>query len=169
MWANRATIAPRTILRSAGLLVDRGAWLDADRLLGCAYPRRDGALAALAAQGVSVLINLHRRPHRADRLARHGLTEVHLPVADFTAPSPEQIARGVEAIEAATGAGRRVAVHSGGGLGRTGTLLACWLVHRGAGADEAIRRVRTVRPGSIETAGQVAAVHAFADHRGEPI
>jgi atypical dual specificity phosphatase len=155
----------RLVLTGMGLLTDCGDWLEPDRLLGCAYPRREAALAALAAQGISLLINLHERPHEPGRLARHGLAEVHLPVTDFTAPTPEQLARGVEAIEQALASGQRVAVHCGGGLGRTGTLLACYLVRQGLTAAEAIARVRQVRPGSVETRAQVAAVEAFAARR----
>jgi atypical dual specificity phosphatase len=149
------------ILKAVGLVVDRGHWLEPSRVLGCAYPRRPAGLAALAEQGVTLLVNLHERAHRPERLTAYGLTEVHLPVADFTAPSPEQLRLGVAAIERAVNEGRVVAVHCGGGLGRTGTLLACYLVHRGLGPEEAIRRVRTTRPGSIETAAQVAAVMTF--------
>ena len=76
MWANRATIAPRTILRSAGLLVDRGAWLDADRLLGCAYPRRDGALAACAEPFAGPLAAVSRQTHPPRKGARTmGITD----------------------------------------------------------------------------------------------
>jgi atypical dual specificity phosphatase len=111
---------------------------------------------------VSLLINLHTRRHDPALLARHGLTELHLPVRDFTPPEPEQIARGVEAIELARGEGRRVAVHCGAGLGRTGTLLACYLVRRGLSPSEAIARVRAARPGSVETAEQAEAVATYA-------
>ena len=36
----------KLILTGLGLLLDRGDWLEPDRLLGCAYPRRESALAA---------------------------------------------------------------------------------------------------------------------------
>jgi atypical dual specificity phosphatase len=152
----------RLILNGTGVLTDRGDWIEADRVLGCAYPRRESALAGLRQQGVSVLVNLHERAHGPERLAQHGLTEVHLPVRDFTAPTPEQLGRGVQAIEQALADGRRVAVHCGGGIGRTGTLLACYLVRQGASAADAIAQVRAVRPGSVETRTQVAAVEAYA-------
>ncbi len=158
-----AALRPKRVLRGIGLLVDRGTWLEDGVLLGCAYPRRGAALAALGEQGVSVLLNLHPRPHDPARLARHGLVEIHLPVADFAPPTPEQLAQGIAAVDEAVASGRRVAVHCGGGLGRTGTLLACWLIHQGLGAEEAITRVRASRPGSIETARQAAAVRAYAE------
>ena len=150
------------ILSGMGLRVDRGDWLVADQVLGCAYPRRDVALAALSAQGISVLVNLHVRPHAAERLQTHGLASVHIPIKDFSAPAIDQLEQGIAVIEEALSQGQRVAVHCGGGLGRTGTLLACHLVHEGATADHAIERVRELRPGSIETRAQVDAIHTFA-------
>ncbi|MDP9369758.1 MAG: dual specificity protein phosphatase family protein [Chloroflexota bacterium] len=151
----------RMLLRSIGLASDPGTWLE-PQLLGCSYPRRESALAGIARQGVTVLVNLHKRRHDPSRLARHGLVEVHLPVKDFSAPSPAQVDQGIAAIAGAVADGKQVAVHCRGGLGRTGTLLACYLVHRGWDPEAAIAWVREVRPGSVETAGQVAAVNAYA-------
>ena len=115
---------------------------------------------------MGLLINLHVQPHAPERIARYGMTELHLPVADFTPPTTEQLERGVNAIQSAIDSGTRVAVHCGAGLGRTGTLLACYLVRGGLSPEDAIARVRAVRPGSVETAAQEAAVRAFGQRTG---
>jgi len=52
-------------------------------------------------------------------------------------------------------------VHCGAGLGRTGTVLACYLVSRGLTAEQAIGEVRLARPGAVEAVSQVAFVYAY--------
>jgi atypical dual specificity phosphatase len=141
---------------------DPGSWALPNQVLACAYPRSESALAALAAAQIRVVVNLHARPHAPTALARHGLTEVHLPTRDFRAPPLSSLDYGVAAIENALAAGRRVAIHCGGGRGRTGTLLACLLVARGETASAAIAHARRLRPGAVETRAQEEAVRAFA-------
>jgi atypical dual specificity phosphatase len=151
---------PRQIWTYARL--QRVTWFEDGTLAACGFPRSDDVLRELADRGVGLLINLHERPHAPERMARYHMAELHLPVPDFTPPTPEQLERGVAAMERAIASGTPVAVHCGGGLGRTGTLLACYLVRRGRTAEEAIAHVRALRPGSVETAAQEAAVRSFA-------
>lgn len=146
---------------SALLMIKRFTWIEEDRLGACSYPRRERALRDLARRRIGLVVNLHERPHPPERLARHGLVELHLPVRDFTPPTPDQLRRGVAALKQALADGTRVAVHCGAGLGRTGTLLACFLVEGGREPDEAIGLVRAARPGSLETSAQEKAVHDF--------
>jgi atypical dual specificity phosphatase len=141
---------------------DDGNWLIPARLLACAYPWGQDGLSNLALRGISVIVNLHERGHEPARLARLGLTEIHLPVPDLTPPTPDQLSEGVAAISQALESGQSVAVHCAAGLGRTGTLLASFLVAHGMEPPAAIAQIRALRPGSVETAGQVAAVEAFA-------
>jgi atypical dual specificity phosphatase len=47
-------------------------------------------------------------------------------------------------------------------MGRTGVVLACYLVAKGQTPQNAIARVRRLRPGSIETDEQEQSVIEFA-------
>ena len=153
------------LLCAARLRRDAGTWVLPGEVVACAYPRTEAALAALRMGGVRHVVNLHTRPHPRGALERHGMRETHLPVPDFAAPAPAALRHGVLSIEQSLARGSRVAVHCGGGRGRTGTLLACLLVARGYDPAEAIAEVRRARAGAVETRGQEAAVHAFAASR----
>jgi atypical dual specificity phosphatase len=137
-------------------------WIVPNRVLASRYPDTNDDLAALRNCGVRVIINLTERRHDADALRSLEMREVHLPVPDFTAPSPSTLDAAIESFTAANDQGQAVAVHCLGGLGRTGTVVAAWLVTQGLDADAAIDRVRAIRPGSIETASQEQAVRDFA-------
>jgi atypical dual specificity phosphatase len=94
------------------------------------------------------------------------LVDMFEPVPDFTPPEPDQIQRMIEFIDEQTEASRPVVVSCYAGIGRTGTVLACYLVHRGREPAEAITMLRELRPGSIQTPEQEAAVYAYAKLAG---
>ena len=136
------------------------SWIVKDRVAGMARPTAADA-ERLRAEGVTALVSLTRRhpfPGGAE-----GLEVRHLPVVDFMPPTQEQMIEAVEFIDAALAAGGRAVVHCVAGYGRTGTVLASWLVSLGTAPGEAVCRVRESRPGSIETIEQEHSVHLFAE------
>lgn len=94
------------------------------------------------------------------------LRHTHMPVKNYEAPTSAQIDTFLRLAGADDSA--PLLVHCGGGKGRAGTLLACYLVAYGfaAPAEEgwthpcmpagrAIAALRAIRPGSLETPQQV--------------
>ena len=115
-------------------------------------------LAYLRAQGIQVLISLTVAGTDPEIAADYGIEVVHIPVVDFTAPTPLQIRTMVATVNRARADFQAVGIHCTGGKGRTGTMLAAYFVAEGATGQEAITKIREIRPGSIETASQEQAV-----------
>ena len=115
-------------------------------------------LPALAKLGIRVLISLNEHPPPSSAVRRAGLEHHHIPIPNYSAPTVEQIEQFVRTVGRSLEEGRPVAVHCAAGLGRTGTMIACFLVSRGMTATEAISYVRSHRPGSVETLEQEIAV-----------
>ena len=101
--------------------------------------------------------------HLAACAAGHGLAYHRCSVPDQRVPSIEEAVAAVDEAVALLARGERVALHCLGGLGRSGTLAACVLVHRGIAPTEAVARVREARgPRAVETAEQENFVADFA-------
>lgn len=95
----------------------------------------------------------------------------HLPIRDRDVPGEEfegawdQVG---EDVRARLRSGFNILVHCMGGLGRAGTISARLLVELGWTPSDAVREVRRVRPGAIETDDQDDFVHgcvAVAEHQ----
>ncbi len=141
-------------------------WVLNDELAGSQGPASLEDLSFLYHQGVRAVIRMEERTIAADSGTDLDLVDMFVPVPDFTPPNLDQIQRMVEFIDQQTAEQRPVVVSCYAGIGRTGTVLACYLVHRGATAVDAINRVRELRPGSVQTPEQEAAVLQYADWSG---
>ncbi|MBM4049232.1 MAG: protein phosphatase [Planctomycetes bacterium] len=111
--------------------------------------------------GIEALVSLTETALRKSLVEEFGFEYLHVPVNDFTAPSLEQVEKFVAFVKRMRDAKKKVAVHCGAGLGRTGTMLSCYLVSKGYTAQDSIARVRKVRPGSVETREQEALVKDY--------
>lgn len=149
-------------------------WLIEGALAGCPRPgsrRRWGRsvlaedLTWLREQGIGAVLSLTEEPLPEGALAGHGLAELHLPVEDLAAPSPDQLRAALAFIDRQRSAGRAVAVHCRMGQGRTGTVLSAYLIRGGLDAETALRELRAVCPHAVESPVQEQALQAFAARR----
>lgn len=146
---------------------EKFSWVDKPLLAGMARPESLDELEGLRREGIELLISLTEEPPRRDWINEAGLFLLHVPVEDMQPPSAEQIDQCLSVIARAHERKLGVGVHCGAGLGRTGVILACYLVTKEFSAKNAIARVRRLRPGSIETEEQAEAVTDFARRHGK--
>ena len=93
------------------------------------------------------------------RLEEAGIAWRHFPIVDFGAPEADVLPRWpalAREMHAALDAGGGVLTHCRAGLGRSGMVSLRLLIERGEAPEAALRRIRDVRPGAVETAGQRA-------------
>lgn len=141
---------------------DAFSWIERPLLAAMARPDDAAQCAWLRAQNIQLIISLTENSPPRSWINEAGLMSIHLPVMDMTAPTQEQIDQCVATIAKANAKGLGVALHCTAGLGRTGTMLACYFVHQGMSANDAVARVRRLRPGSVETDEQTDAVVEYA-------
>ncbi len=141
------------------------SWVDRPRLAALAHPQSADDLRWLRRNGIDVLVTLTESPLPRQWVNDAGIFAVPVPVPDMEAPTLRQLEHILTTIQKANDSGMGVAVHCAAGMGRTGTVLAAYFVADGLSAREAIRKVRDMRPGSIETTDQELAIEAYAAHR----
>jgi atypical dual specificity phosphatase len=146
---------------------DEFSWIERPLLAGMAQPASAEEVAWLRDQGIELLVCLAEDPPPRHWVNEAGLFLVHVPVQDYTAPAPEQLDQALSNITLAHEKKMGVGVCCGAGLGRTGTILACYFVTQGLTAKNAVARIRRLRPGSIETEEQERAVEDFASRQGK--
>ena len=131
-------------------------WLLPGRLMGGEWPAPH--LDWLESRGITVLINLTGRRYRDDRFRIHDI-----PVSDGAAPDEAQIGQFCRLVRREVTAKNAVYAHCLAGCGRTGTMMACYLVYRYRREPHAaMERIRGMRPCSIETSAQEEAVSRWA-------
>ena len=156
-------------------------WVLPGRFLAGEYPgaadhkAARARIAAFARAGVNAFIDLTENRELAPYapLLPAGTEYLRLPIRDLGVPHTRgHMSDILNAIDDALARGRVVYIHCWGGIGRTGTVVACWLRRHGRTGEEALAELagfwttmqkRHRAPRSPETAGQVAWVHAWEE------
>jgi atypical dual specificity phosphatase len=116
-------------------------------------------LTQLSEMGVEALVCLIEEPADAGIYREAGFEVLCLPMANGSPPTRDQWLEFCRFVEHQLAGGRAVVAFCEAGLGRTGTMLAAYLVHGGESANAAIARVRGIEPAAIETSHQIAFLH----------
>ena len=147
------------MIRLADNLPRNFGWLEGFKIAGSGRPESESELKALKEEGIGAVVSLTGTPLNPDAVSRFGFGYLHSPLSGTT--TVEQLEQILRFVEQSNAASEPVLVHCGEGKGRTGTVLAAYLISHGLGADEAIRTIRKKRPGSIQTLEQEKVLHEF--------
>jgi len=151
------------------------SWVVPFFLAGMSTPRSEADISALSSPhlGVRHVVTLtEEEPLPEAWFQGKTISNTHLPVTNYHAPSIEQVDYFLRLLNDPSKT--PLLVHCGGGKGRAGTLLACYIAVYGfqppwaqdwsqpaMSAGEAIAKIRQLRPGSLETEEQEKFVHSF--------
>ena len=136
------------------------SWLINDKLAGSGMPTSVSEIDWILKQGVKSIVTMTENslPESWVKNVKY----LHVPTEDFSAPDMEQIDEAVEFIRNRIESNEPVMVHCAAGIGRTGTILACYLVkYEKISAKNAIQKVRKERPGSIQSESQEIAIGLY--------
>lgn len=123
----------------------------------CTSPAARDKLRLFLDAGLTVFLDLTEarelNPYSAllqEEAAARGLCVEHrrMPIPDLGTPTPDQVLHIVDTIDAAIAAGQRVYVHCFGGIGRTGTIVGCYLVRHGLTGSQALAEIARLRHGT---------------------
>ncbi|MCA9937466.1 MAG: dual specificity protein phosphatase family protein [Anaerolineales bacterium] len=124
-------------------------WVLPGQLLAGAYPgAQDEAVARdklekLGNAGISYFLNLTEptelKPYHP--FLHPAIVHHRLSIPDFSTPTPDHMTAILDALDAALAQGHTVYLHCWGGIGRTGTVVGCYLVRHGWDAAAALAQI----------------------------
>ena len=144
---------------------DNFSWLIDGKLAGSAIPTSKDEIKWVQEQGVKSIVTIREEP-LADEWIKD-VNYLHVMSNDMGVPEFDDLIHAVDFIHRRITNNEFVLVHCLAGLGRTGTVLACYLVkYQNMTADEATQKVREERPGSIQSYPQEEIIFRFEKSLG---
>ena len=139
---------------------DNFSWLIKNKLAGSAIPTSIKEIDWVIEQGVKSIVTIREEPLDDDWIKN--VNYLHVMSNDMGVPQFDDLTFAVDFIHRRLDDKEPVMVHCLAGLGRTGTILASYLVkYENMSADEAIEKVREIRPGSIQSYPQEEIIFRF--------
>jgi atypical dual specificity phosphatase len=124
-------------------------WVRAARLAASGRPYSKSQVDWLRDNGVTSVLTLTEEPLPTEWTL--GLETRHISLKDHAALTSSQMKLGAEYIASALSDGKVVLVHCLAGKGRTGCVLAAYMMaYEGMTARQAIDELRSMRAGSVE-------------------
>ncbi|KAA8912285.1 hypothetical protein FN846DRAFT_321899 [Sphaerosporella brunnea] len=148
------------------------SWIVSFRLAGMSTPKSAEDINALQTLGVTQVLTLTVEQPLPREWFGLQIENTFIPTKNLFPPTVQQMDRAIRLIVEETERGGATLVHCGGGKGRAGTVLACYIALFGLSSPEggtppkmaprtAMELLRNMRPGSIETEKQEKFVEKY--------
>lgn len=156
--------------RVHGQLVERPtnfSWVIADNLAGSGLPSSLDQLIWLATKGIRTVVTVREIPLPDIWIKKvsaqfNSFENYFLKTDDYNAPTIDEIAEVVDHIDKKIESKLPVLVHCAAGKGRTGTILAAYLINKdGLTPEAAVKKLRLMRPGSVQSERQELAINYY--------
>jgi len=136
------------------------SWLLEGELAGSGMPTSFEEISWIRNKGIKSIVTMTEQGLPESWV--EDLDYLHVPTEDLSAPDIEKIDAAVDFIHERIKNKEPVMVHCAAGIGRTGTILASYLVkYQNLTAKKAIEKVRLERPGSIQSESQEIAIVVY--------
>ena len=137
------------------------SWLIESKLAGSSIPTSIDEVQWMIDQGVKSIVTVREEPLDDDWVK--DVNYLHVSSNDMGVPEFADLTYAIDFIHRRITNNEPVMVHCLAGMGRTGTILACYLVkHQNMPADKAIQKIREERSGSIQSYPQEEIIFQFA-------
>lgn len=141
------------------------SWVIEGKLAGSGMPMNYSQFLWVMTHGVKAIVTVREVPLPSKWFSNGNGDDVdyfHLRVEDYSAPSLEEIDNTIDYIQQQISKNKPVMVHCAAGRGRTGTILAAYLIKKeNVTANQAIKKIRSIRPGSIQSNQQEMALYMY--------
>ena len=132
-------------------------WVEPGLLLAGPYPvpRRahitNDKLQRLLQASIQLFVDLTEKDEAAPYALKLGGKARHkrFPISDFDTPSPQEMMSILNTLDRALLRSQRVYVHCLAGMGRTGTVIGCYLVRHGMDGAKALKAIRKLRADTL--------------------
>ena len=139
---------------------DNFSWIVEKKLAGSAITTSKEEVDWLKQEGVKSIVTIREEPLEDEWIKDVNYLHVHS--NDMGVPEFDDLVSSVDFIHERLVNNEPVMVHCLAGLGRTGTILACYLIkHEKMSSDDAITKIRKQRPGSIQSYSQEEIIFRF--------
>ena len=139
---------------------DNFSWSNEKKLAGSAIPTSKEEIDWVKQEGVKSIVTIREEPLEEEWL--EDVNYLHIHSNDMGVPEFDDLINSVDFLHQRITNDEPVMVHCLAGLGRTGTILACYLIkYEEMSADDAIQKVRNERHGSIQSFSQEEMIFRF--------